>query len=188
MLIPLGTPSSRVTDREALNTDLQNMLRRWGLDPAAYEGKAGEVRKALQRVKREHAARFGFDTAGLSDDQLTDDHQYTIFPNVVLNVHAEGVTLFRHRPHPTDPDRMFWDLQRYVHMGSERPLRAPHTHHCQGEVSLGQILDQDLYTLPHVQRGMKSRGYAGAWIGEQELRIRHFHDVLLRYVGGDVDP
>lgn len=187
MRIPLGGPSSRLADRENLNNELRKMLRRCGLDPAEFEGRASAVREAVQQAKRRLAPRLGIDDSALTDEQLTDDDQYTIFPNVTLNVHAEGLTLFRHRPHPADPGRMLWDFLSFQHLpaGSAAPLRAGHARQVHGEASLGQILDQDLYTLSFVQKGMQSRGFGGLWLGEQEARIRHFHDVLTSYVGED---
>jgi hypothetical protein len=46
------------------------------------------------------------------------------------------------------------------------------------------VLDQDAFNLPNVQKGMKSSGFPGLWLGEQELRIRHFHKVIDDYVYG----
>jgi hypothetical protein len=63
-----------------------------------------------------------------------------------------------------------------------------------GDKSIGLVLDQDAANLPNVQAGMHSRGFRGLWLGAQELRIRHFHEVLDGYLfpagapvpGGDV--
>ena len=41
------------------------------------------------------------------------------------------------------------------------------------------------WILPFVQKGMQSEGYEGLWIGDQELRIRHFHDTLGKYLNPD---
>ena len=129
----------------------------------------------------------GLDYADLNDDQLTDDYHYLIFPNITLNTHADDLMLFRHRPHPTDPDRMFFDLQnfRLLKTGEERPKRPEHRQFKHCEKSLGLVLDQDAYNLPGVQAGMHSAGFPGLWLGSQELRIRHFHHVLERFVGPD---
>jgi hypothetical protein len=50
--------------------------------------------------------------------------------------------------------------------------------------AIGQVLDQDAFNLPTVQKGMQSDNFPGLWIGEQELRIRHFHKVLDDYIYG----
>jgi hypothetical protein len=46
----------------------------------------------------------------------------------------------------------------------------------------GKLLGQDLYNLPRIQAGMRSRGYPGLHLGDQEIRIRHFHHVLDGYL------
>ena len=57
------------------------------------------------------------------------------------------------------------------------------------EHTLGEVLDQDAYNLPYVQKGMNSPGYRGLWCGEQERRIIHFHQVVDKLImegGGQV--
>jgi hypothetical protein len=46
----------------------------------------------------------------------------------------------------------------------------------------GKLLSQDLYNLPRIQAGMRSRAYTGLHLGDREIRIRHFHHVLDRYL------
>ena len=79
------------------------------MDPASYEGPVDGIRKAVQEHLRRHAAEEGRDYSELNDDQLTDDYNYLIFPNVTFNTHADDLMLFRHRPHPTDPNKCYWD-------------------------------------------------------------------------------
>ena len=125
------------------------------------------------------------DLSEIRDEQLLDDYHYTIFPNVTLNVHGRGFWLFRHRPHPTDPNKMLFDFQDYMRWpASLGPRERPaHRRDVQGGTSLGIVLDQDLYNLPRVQAGMRSRGFEGLLLNRQERRIRHFHRVLESYVG-----
>ena len=109
-----------------------------------------------------------------------------IFPNVALNVHADDVLMFRQRPHATDPNKMLYDVWVFelVPEGEPWPERVKHRRFRHGDRSIGQVLDQDAYNLPTVQLGMHSDSFPGLWIGEQELRIRHFHKVLDDYVYG----
>jgi hypothetical protein len=122
----------------------------------------------------------------LNDDQLTDDYHYTIFPNVSLNTHADDLMLFRQRPHPQDPDKMFYDVWTFelVPDGAEWPERPEHKHFKHGDKSIGLVLNQDAANLPGVQKGMHSDGYTGLWLGSQETRVRHFHKVVDDYVYG----
>jgi hypothetical protein len=117
---------------------------------------------------------------------MIDDFHYTIFPNVTLNIHARGFWLFRHRPHPSDPNRMYFDFQDYAHVPAGMPRERPaHRRDTQGGTSLGLVLDQDLHNLPRVQAGMQSRAFGGLLLSDQERRIRHFHRVLESYVDGE---
>jgi hypothetical protein len=147
----------------------------------------GDIRRDVQLFKRQHGPAQGKDYSELNDDQLTDDYHYFIFPNISLNVHADDVLMFRQRPHATDPDKMYYDIWVFdlIGAGEEWPTeRVKHRTFRHGDRSIGQVLDQDAYNLPTVQLGMKSDSFPGLWIGDQELRIRHFHKVLDDYIYG----
>jgi phenylpropionate dioxygenase-like ring-hydroxylating dioxygenase large terminal subunit len=185
-LIPFGTVSPRVKRPSVIPEPVKVIMKGAGMDPADYDEPLASIRRDVQRHKRSHGAGQGKDYSRLNDDQLTDDYHYLIFPNVTLNVHADDLMLFRQRPHPTDPDRMFYDIWTFelVPEGKEWPDRPAHRHFHHGDKSIGTVLDQDAANLPGVQRGMHSSGYAGLWLGAQELRIRHFHKVIDDYVYG----
>src|SRR3546814_3140608 len=84
----------------------------WSSDVCSsdLEGRVSDIRRDVQLFKRKHGLEQGKDYSELNDDQLTDDYHYTIFPNVSMNVHADDVMMFRQRPHPTNPDKMFYDV------------------------------------------------------------------------------
>jgi phenylpropionate dioxygenase-like ring-hydroxylating dioxygenase large terminal subunit len=185
-IFKLGLVSPRLGRRERIPEPIREILMRGaGLDPDAFTGTLADVRPAIAAATRRQGADLGIDYAALTDEQLLDDYHYTIFPNVTLNVHGRGFWLFRHRPHPTDPHRMLFDFQNHLHlprgMTHERPAHRQHRH---GEISLGQVLDQDLDNLPRVQAGMRSRGFQGLLLNSQERRVRHFHRVLDHYLYG----
>lgn len=183
-LIPFACVSPRVALPSAIPPAIEEIMRKAGMDPAEYEGRVSEIRRDVQRFKRAHGAAQGKDYSRLNDDQLTDDYHYMIFPNVTLNTHADDLMLFRQRPHPTDPDRMFYDIWTFdlVPEGETWPERPRHQRFPHGDRTIGQVLDQDAINLPTVQKGMHSSAFGGLWLGEQELRIRHFHKVLDDYV------
>jgi phenylpropionate dioxygenase-like ring-hydroxylating dioxygenase large terminal subunit len=187
-LIAFGVLSPRVISPSEIPPPIKVIMREAGMDPASYEGSVYETREAIQKFKRENSAKQGKDFSSLNDDQLTDDYNYLIFPNVTLNIHADDLMLFRHRPHPTDPGKMFFDYFMFQLPGNDfdrkaykRPVHRQYKH---GETSLGLVINQDAYNLPHVQRGMSSAGYPGLWLGDQELRLRHFHKTLEDYCYG----
>jgi phenylpropionate dioxygenase-like ring-hydroxylating dioxygenase large terminal subunit len=185
-LIPFGTLSPRVRKPPGIPEPIKTIMKGAGMDPADYDGPIGNIRHDVQKHKRALGATQGRDYSRLNDDQLTDDYHYFIFPNLSLNVHADDFWIFRQRPHPSDPDRMFYDIMTYelVPEGTEWPERVPHRQWRHGDKSIGTVLDQDAANLPGVQAGMHSAGFNGLWLGRQELRIRHFHKVLDDYVYG----
>jgi phenylpropionate dioxygenase-like ring-hydroxylating dioxygenase large terminal subunit len=185
-LIPFATISPRVSTPSTIPPAIEHIMRKAGMDPGAYEGRVTDIRRDVQRFMRENGPAQGKDYSELNDDQLTDDYHYCIFPNVTLNTHADDLMLFRQRPHPTDPNRMFYDIWMFELMpeGAEWPKRPRHQIFRHGDKSIGQVLDQDAYNLPSVQAGMQSSGFQGLWLGEQELRIRHFHKVIDDFVYG----
>ncbi|MBU6212313.1 MAG: aromatic ring-hydroxylating dioxygenase subunit alpha [Gammaproteobacteria bacterium] len=187
-LIPFGTVSPRVRKPPSIPDPIKSIMKTAGMDPADYDEPLENLRRDVQAHKRRTGASMGKDYSQLNDDQLTDDYHYLIFPNVTLNVHADDLMLFRQRPHPTDPNQMFYDIWTFELLpdGAERPARPKHQHFQHGDKSIGLVLDQDAQNLPGVQEGMHSSGFEGLWIGSQELRIRHFHKVLDDYLEGRV--
>jgi phenylpropionate dioxygenase-like ring-hydroxylating dioxygenase large terminal subunit len=167
-------------------------MKKAGMDPASYSGSVHDIRRAVQVHKRATAAERGFDFSELTDEQLTDDFHYMIFPNITLNCHSDDLWVFRQRPHPTDPNKMFFDFQNFELMTPEQraewdekhPERVRHDHFKHGEKSAGLVINQDAFNLLRVQHGMQSEGFQGLWIGEQELRIRHMHRTLDFYING----
>ncbi|HVW67399.1 MAG TPA: aromatic ring-hydroxylating dioxygenase subunit alpha [Steroidobacteraceae bacterium] len=185
-LIPFGTLSPRVRRPPGIPEPIKTIMKAAGMDPADYDEPIANIRRDVQKHKRAYGKTHGKDYSRLNDDQLTDDYHYLIFPNLSLNVHADDFWIFRQRPHPTDPDRMFYDIMTFelVPEGAEWPRRAVHKRWKHGEKGIGLVLDQDAANLPGVQAGMHSKGFRGLWLGKQELRIRHFHKVLDDYIYG----
>jgi phenylpropionate dioxygenase-like ring-hydroxylating dioxygenase large terminal subunit len=202
MIIPMGRKSPRISDRASLTPELRVALADAGLDPADFEGRQEEVRQAILEAKRQWAAGFGLDYSRFTDSQVSDDWNYSIFPNITLNVHPEGVLVMRFRPHPTDPERCFYDTwvlatpvedRNYklpFYMGvapdadlsgnGERPQRVKIQH---GEAGLGFVLDQDGEFLPLVQKGIRSAGFRGVRLSRQEVRLLHYYTEYNGYLG-----
>ena len=189
-LIPFACLSPRIRIPPDIPPAIKIIMKGAGMDPADYDGRVTDIRRDVQRFKREHGVGQGKDYSQLNDDQLTDDYHYMIFPNIAMNIHADDLMLFRQRPHPTDPNKMYFDIQTYelIPEGEEWPERPEHAQYKHGEKSIGMVLDQDAHNLPGVQSGMNSAGFRGLWLGEQELRIRHFHKTLDDFIYPDGKP
>ena len=201
MIVPLAQISPRMTDQTTVNEGLQAMLAEAGIDPADYPGDAGGVRRAIQQAKRGRAKKLGLDYTSFVDGQLTDSWATGIFPNVQIGCHPEGVFLMRFLPHPSDPERFYYDTMT-LFLPADDPdycapawMGIPEGMDTSGETrpscehykvnedgNLGLVLSQDASLLPIVQAGLHSKGFKGQLWGEQEQRLRHFNAELDRYL------
>jgi phenylpropionate dioxygenase-like ring-hydroxylating dioxygenase large terminal subunit len=198
-LFRVGYPSPRWTDelaqregyrdRNQVTQMMGHIMERAGLDPGGFDGHPDDVRPALFEARREYGRRNGLEYDALTDEQLTDDFHYFIFPNITLNISADHFWFFRHRPDPTDPERMFWEYQCYVRLPEgvdppPRPERIDCVFGDGNEQKLHLALQQDAAAAPPVQAGMRSAGFQGLELAHQERRIRHFHRTLDEYLFG----
>lgn len=194
-----GVPSPRLGSSPRVSDEQRFLLREVGLDPDEYDGDAAHVRHTLQQAKRAPDNVFGLDYSHYSDNQLTDDWSYSIFPNMSLNAHPEGVLFMRYLPHRSDPERSFFHVMVLMpkmragarppaYMGVEddvdvsgtaRPARQCRT---MQDAGLGWALDQDLAVLRELQQGMRSAGLQALRLSEQEARIQQFWAEYAKYV------
>jgi len=203
MLMMFASVSPRHADHTSVNPFLTGLLQEAGIDPDAFDKEAGDVREAIQNAKRAMPERLGPSADQYSQNQLTDDWNYHVFPNVTFNLHPEGALVQRFRPHPSDPQKMIYDVTVLVHpitdpsirlpgymgvddgtdlTGAVRPERQYSTY---ADGGVGPVLEQDGTMVPHVQAGMHSRGFKGARLSEQEQRVRHYHAEIDRYLNGE---
>lgn len=196
-IAPMYIPSPRkIGEDKALNQTMVDYLTSEGFPVDEFEGDVTTLRDAVAAHKRAMTDQHGLDFSKLTDDQLTADYHYNIFPNVTFNLFGEQMWMFRHRPHPTDPNVMYFDrmifnrvpkgevsaganagaVDMFVELGDNQvDGRPPHVSYRYGERSSGMLLDQDASCLAGVQRGLHSRGMEGLWISNHERRIRNFH-------------
>jgi hypothetical protein len=204
MLVPIAVKTKRQADQAAMNPSLEYMMTEVNIDPSQFTGSASEVREAIQKAKRARSDRLGLGYERFTDGQLTDSWATGIFPNVQIGLHPEGAFLMRFMPHPTDPEKFYYDTMTLVRpvddplysvpgwMGLPKDtdtsgkIRPETEYISSGEApNLGLVLDQDSELLPVVQRGIRSKGFNGAIWGEQEQRLRHFHREVNRYLDGE---
>jgi phenylpropionate dioxygenase-like ring-hydroxylating dioxygenase large terminal subunit len=201
--VPYAVPSPRQSDRSALPkvlVDYANQQRGGAsdgsaskstgeeslplIDAATFGGTVDDIRPAIQRAKRQRQAEMRhLPYANLSDSELTDNLHVMCFPNIQINVFAESALLFRHRPHPTDVNKSYYDVMFLAHRpDGERPPLPQHTFSRASETDLGLALNQDKDNVWSIQAGMRSRSTSGVYLSEQEARIRHFHKLLDDYM------
>jgi phenylpropionate dioxygenase-like ring-hydroxylating dioxygenase large terminal subunit len=187
-------------ESQEFNPGLRATMEEVGIDPDTFAGSKEDVRHAVQAAKRARAERLGIDYSGFIDNQLTDDWNYDIFPNIQIGMHPEGLSMLYFRPHPTDPRKFIFDVIVMMHpqtnpdilppaymglpedcdLSGTEPAEIQHIDWREG--GLGELFDQDSSLFAEVQRGIESAGYRGAILSEQEQRIGHFHAELERYL------
>jgi len=173
-------------------------MRYYGMNPDEYKGAPEDAWKAKVAHSRNLPADSGSTAPidAMTDEQLADVYHYFIFPGFVLNMFPEGINAFRYRPHPTDPGKMYYDLILLVHYPEGQSLPWAHKQFDEAvryeeimDAPISQIvtevLQQDADNVAVNQRGLNSDGFRGMYLGEQELRLRHFHQVLDRYLKRD---
>ncbi|WP_298192711.1 aromatic ring-hydroxylating dioxygenase subunit alpha [Novosphingobium sp.] len=182
------------------------ILRQWDIDPAqyaTYEDFALQGWRDLKAAKRRLWQERGYvHYEHMDDEQITDSPHTVIFPNVTISFLPDNLIFFRSEPHPTDPEKCFFDLWCMAFpvegqescqsiMAGEKPLREVEV--CEhrdfdggrGIPELaGQIVYQDMELAEAMQAGMHSRGYADAYLPAQETRVRFFHEVLNDWIEG----
>ena len=130
--------------------------------------------------------------------ELMDSTLYLLFPNFAPWAGHGTVINYRHRPNGDDVDSCIMDiylLTRYPE-GSEPPEDArtfrlgidqPFSEAAEVMgVGLANVFNQDGANLPQVQKGMKASKKGTVTLSNyQEVRIRHFHQTLDKYIYGD---
>jgi phenylpropionate dioxygenase-like ring-hydroxylating dioxygenase large terminal subunit len=193
MIQPQGVVSERRTDIAKMNEPLADMILDAGLDPADFVGRNGAARLAIREVKRKADNVFKMDYSNLTDSQVTDIWAGHIFPNVTFTTQAEAFSFQRFLPHPTDPEKTIWNV---IQIGrktkSPRRLeidpsvfdgpRLERKRTTIDDTGLYEVLDQDVETIPNVQKGVRSPSLKYVRYNEQEARIQQMYAEIDKYI------
>jgi phenylpropionate dioxygenase-like ring-hydroxylating dioxygenase large terminal subunit len=203
IVTPFAAPSPRQGEPDTIGPFLGLFLGNCGLQTADFEQRKSAIRDAIWQAKRAADNPFGLDYSPFTKSQILDIWAYSIFPNLTLNAHPEGVLAMQFRPHPQDPEKFLyhtWHLAAKLKPGAKLPFymgigdevdisgrtRPPLQRVPMHDTGLGLVMDQDISNLLGVQKGQKSRGFAGGnRYCEKELRIQVLHAELDRYLTGD---
>ncbi len=215
MFLKNGFAPPRLNDREEVNPSLKALVELYGGNNDDFTHLKGhEYKQALVQTKRAWGKKHGYDFFDdLTDDQITDDWNYHIFPNITLNCFSDGLLIQQWKPHPDDPNKSYyWALTLCLPVadpeirvmdinnfgpdsygppgwdGSERPERERPKwgvpEDCNSKV-WGHVLWQDAERVPNVHQGMRSEAFDGPILSEAEIRIRHYLAEIDRLIGRD---
>lgn len=137
-------------------------------------------------------AQLGERAEPMSDAELIDAMQYSLFPNMVLFRSIGFPVVYRFRPNGNDPDSSLFDMLilKPVPAGEARPYPAEPVD--MGDMRyaevpelaewLRDIYDQDVANLGLQQAGLKAGHTPITFSHYQEIRLRHFHQTLQSYL------
>ncbi|MFT7220443.1 MAG: phenylpropionate dioxygenase-like ring-hydroxylating dioxygenase large terminal subunit, partial [Candidatus Azotimanducaceae bacterium] len=196
MIMPGGYAGVSGNDDGSIGEPLASILLEWGIDPDDFKGRGDATRDALQRAKRDLGPSRGYSHyEKMADEQFTDAFHYTLFPNFAVSLWSDGFHFLRVRPHPTDPERCVFDNWWYASQpeGETAPIRTTaaiverdavveHEVFEAGKKSMGRTIDQDVEIFTLQQNSMRSRGYEGAYLADQESRVERYHELIDDYI------
>lgn len=167
--------------------------------PEVYGTPEGDLqpgenpRAALARLGRKiYSERLGLNVDNTPVSELLDGTEYMVFPHFIVWPSLANPLGYRFRPGAT-PDTCIWETFIFLPFEGERPPSGPVIHlepgQRIGDVAelgyVGPILQQDSDNLEFIQNGLKANGQANLNLSMyQESRIRHYHEVLDRYIAG----
>ena len=208
MFIRNGYATCRMEDRNVVSDGMKGLVLLYGGNPDDYPHIKGyEWRKAFCDTKRKWGVRNGHDFFdNLTDDQITDDWNYHIFPTITINVFADGLLIQNFRPHATDPEKCVYQAitmclpvsdpeqpvfdinsfgpEAFGPKGWDGAVR-PKRFRPKKLEEYGYVLAQDSERVPEVQKGLRSKAFNGALLSESECRIRHYLAEIDKYLAAE---
>ncbi len=199
-ITPMAEPSPHLyeagnlpSEQEVLDTLLSDSGRVTGDDKLLVpEGESARSFMA-EMSRKAYAEEDGHDYSHATDAEMLDAMVFNVFPNFSPWGGFPPNVIYRWRPNGWDVDSTIMEVMILKRSPKNGPRDAPcAVHHLSAEEpwaaaeeldALGPIFDQDMNNLPHVQQGMKaSRKGAVSLANYQEVRVRHFHQVLDQYL------
>lgn len=144
------------------------------------------ARKLLQRATRDTLTSMGLDVSGLTDDQMSDNQGWVLFPNYFMTIRAGECHVIMAMPHPDgDPNRCIWHVSSYMYLPPEHrdAFRVPLTEVDEpGSYKYFEALQQDYEQMPRQQLGLRNSRLDHMSLVKEEVVIAHYHSVVDRYM------
>jgi phenylpropionate dioxygenase-like ring-hydroxylating dioxygenase large terminal subunit len=152
------------------------------------------ARRFMGELTRSAAEQGGVDLSHATDSEMLDAIQYLLFPNLSPWGGYQRNIVYRFLPDGSDPHASIMEV-RLLALFAEGQAPPPAQLHVLGDDEgfgkapelgpLCPIFDQDLGNLPRVQQGLRASASKTVNLARrQEVRIRHFHQTLDKYLGG----
>jgi phenylpropionate dioxygenase-like ring-hydroxylating dioxygenase large terminal subunit len=146
------------------------------------------IRTILQKATRQTLTAKGVDATGLSDDQMSDNQGWFLFPNFFMTVRAGEATTIMAYPDPDgDPNKCVWHVTAYMWLppAVRTEYRAqPVVVTERGTYPYFLALQQDYDQMQRQQRGLRNKGLSHISLIREEASVARFHTVLDRYMAG----
>ncbi len=199
MKVPVLTPSARMAEEVDEFTLVEAMLTSlidFELIDAAEMGVLGElraampaspepdaVRKSLLEHRRSKAVALG--VPDLTDEQLVDDWDVHIFPNVEVNLLFDQLFGYVVHPNGLDPDSCIFEIISLTQPKPGEPIPASDLEEIDDYRTYpwNLVLSQDLSVFANMQQGLHSKRFPGMRFATyRERGLRHTHETIDRWI------
>ena len=146
------------------------------------------ARGLLQQATRDTLTGMGLDVSGLTDEQMSDNHGWVLFPNFFMTIRAGECHVIMAMPHPDgDPNRCIWHVASFMYLPQEMrdafkvdliEVDEP------GSYKYFEALHQDYVQMPRQQLGLRNNKLDHMALVKEEVVIAHFHSVVDKYMSG----
>jgi phenylpropionate dioxygenase-like ring-hydroxylating dioxygenase large terminal subunit len=198
----LGVPSFHLDDISAQNV-ADTMLGVSAMVARPDGMEVPEGMSAREFIGMKNSAEFSKNhdrelASFATNSERMDSILYSIFPNFAPWAGFHPNITYRFRPNGDDHTTAIMEIMALCQLptGAERPKDVPARRMGEDElfseapelgVELGTIFDQDLFNMPKIQKGMENVE-SGELVraNYHEVRIRHFHQTIDRYINGEL--
>jgi phenylpropionate dioxygenase-like ring-hydroxylating dioxygenase large terminal subunit len=194
VITPSGTPSPLLDWQPSEDDMLRAMLDVRVDQDLPITVPEGQTMRAVgaELARKRLRPVIGERADAMSDAELLDSIDYTLFPNL----HPWGAhnrITYRFRPNGDDHRTAIMDVYLLGPFTGERPPPAPvhwlgddETFSAAPELGLlGKVFDQDLFNMPNVQKGLEATFKPGVTLARyQESKVRWLHHKLTEWVEG----
>jgi phenylpropionate dioxygenase-like ring-hydroxylating dioxygenase large terminal subunit len=155
----------------------------------------GETARAVMAryLRQAFSEKYQTDLSSYSDSEVIDGIEYTLFPNMFLFPGLSLPMVYRFRPIGMDPNRSLFEMLwlRPTADGGSRPEPGEPFHLGENDSftsvpgmdqTFGHVFDQDVGNLRAQQQGLKTARKGQTLANYQEIRIRHMHRTLDKYL------